>query len=190
MALPVADYPDYLIYEDGRVWSKKTNKFLTLSTTSSGYKYVQLFNDEGHRNFFVHRLVASAYIPNPLNLPQVNHKDENKANNKADNLEWCSAKYNMNYGEGAKTRHLKIDYTKPIYKEIARKNGKKVSVPVLMLDSFGNVIARYCSSAEASRCTGIYVSNISRAANNPRLRAGGFFWKKEGSVDLSAYQFS
>lgn len=189
MALPVADYPDYLIYEDGRVWSNKTNKFLKASTTLTGYKYVQLFNDNGHQNKLIHRLVAFAFIPNPLNLPQINHKDENKANNKLDNLEWCTAKYNMNYGEGTKTRRLKIDYTKPCYAENARINGKTVSVPVDMYSKNGTFLKSFPSFIEASRITGISKSGIARTANGKRKSAGGFVWKRRGN-DLLAYQFS
>ena len=177
MAIPVADYPDYLVYEDGRVWSNKTNKFLKESTTPTGYKYVQLFNDEGHRNMFIHRLVASAYIPNLLNLPQVNHKDENPANNHVSNLEWCTAKYNMNYGEGAKKRHEKIDYSKPCYRENAIKNGKKVSVPVVMLSN-GIEINRFASAKEASKATGITHSSILRAVHKERATAGGYTWER------------
>lgn len=64
-----------------------------------GYLKVTLTDAHGHKALcFVHRLVASAFIPNPSNLPQINHKDENKANNHVENLEWCTAKYNINYG--------------------------------------------------------------------------------------------
>ena len=69
-------------------------KMLGLTITRKGY--VVASTKDGPK--YVHRLVAEAFIPNPDNLPQVNHKDENKANNRADNLEWCTDKYNVNYG--------------------------------------------------------------------------------------------
>ena len=65
---------------------------------SGNYRKVVLWSGGKYKNCLVHRLVAEAFIPNPDNLPQVNHLDENKYNNRADNLEWCTAKYNMNYG--------------------------------------------------------------------------------------------
>lgn len=63
-----------------------------------GYKGVLLKLNKKNKWELVHRLVAKAFIPNPNNLPQVNHKDENKLNNLVDNLEWCDSKYNNNYG--------------------------------------------------------------------------------------------
>lgn len=73
-------------------------RILKAKIKKGGYLEVNL-NYLGSKKFFqIHRLVAQAFIPNPNNLPQVNHKDENTSNNQVDNLEWCSAKYNCNYG--------------------------------------------------------------------------------------------
>lgn len=73
-------------------------KLLSLNSTDDDYISVALTKDSIGIFYSVHRLVAQAFIPNPDNLPQVNHKDENPSNNCADNLEWCTAKYNCNYG--------------------------------------------------------------------------------------------
>ena len=132
MAIPVVGYENYLIYPDGKVFSTKSNKFLKPNITPQGYKSVELFNNNGSKRLLIHRLVAQAFIPNPENLPQVNHKDENPSNNSMDNLEWCTAKYNMNYGNGAITRHQKIDYTAEVFKRIGRENGKAVCRPAIL----------------------------------------------------------
>lgn len=64
-----------------------------------GYKYVFLYDGHSNRKcMFVHRLVAMAFLKNPDNLPQINHKDEDTSNNRVDNLEWCTSEYNSNYG--------------------------------------------------------------------------------------------
>ena len=63
-----------------------------------GYMYVNLRKDGVTKQQYIHRLVAQAFIPNPNNLPEVNHKDEDKTNNNVKNLEWCDRKYNINYG--------------------------------------------------------------------------------------------
>ncbi len=78
------------------------------NTTNKNYYFVVLCKN-GIRNYCrVHRLVAETFIPNPDNLPCVNHKDENKQNNNVENLEWCTIKYNTNYGSGIKRRMEKI----------------------------------------------------------------------------------
>ena len=79
-------------------------KVLSPALSRNGYPMVILVNHNKRKTRNVHRLVAEAFIPNPNNLPQVNHKDENKTNNCVDNLEWCTQKYNLNYG----TRNIKI----------------------------------------------------------------------------------
>lgn len=177
MALPVHGFPDYTVDESGKVWSKKTNKYLKPSFNERGYASVELFNKDGSKRVLIHRLVASVFLPNPQNHPQVNHKDENPSNNAVSNLEWCTAKYNMNYGIGGKTRHLKIDYTKPCYRENAIKNGKKVCKAVAMYTEDGKFINEYESAAEASKETGIYKTNITRSARTNKYKAGGYVWR-------------
>ena len=81
---------------------------------NDGYCLVTLCDGKRSKTGKVHRLVAFAFIPNPDNLPEINHIDENKENNRADNLEWCSTKYNLTYGSrkgmmaGTKNNHAKL----------------------------------------------------------------------------------
>ena len=100
----IRDYPNYSINELGDVFNNKTGLRLK-QTIKKGYYLVYLYNENGRKCFLVHRLVATIFIPNPYDLPEVNHKDENPLNNCVENLEWCSPKYNCNYGtHGDKVR--------------------------------------------------------------------------------------
>lgn len=89
----------YAITSCGRVWSYRSKKFLIPQKSKSGYWHIGLYKDGERKNFLLHRLVTEAYLDNPDNLPEVNHKDECKDHNYLGNLEWCDRKYNMNYGE-------------------------------------------------------------------------------------------
>ena len=104
----INNFPGYYISNTGEVKStkyqgqfkrKSSDGLLKQRTYKSGYKYVNLYKDGHMHSIKVHRLVAQAFLDNPNNLPQVNHKDENKANNDVANLEWCTAKYNMSYND-------------------------------------------------------------------------------------------
>lgn len=92
----------YAVTEDGRVWSYLSNKFLSPSI-SGGYLRVMLYKDNSSKGYYIHRLVAQAYLDNPLGLETVNHKDEDKSNNCVENLEWMTILDNLNYG----TRHTR-----------------------------------------------------------------------------------
>ena len=88
----------YAITPEGEVWSYRRKKFLVPRKGRNGYLQAGLWKNGKGKNHYIHRLVSEAFIPNPENLPQVNHKDENKENNSVENLEWCTGKYNSNYG--------------------------------------------------------------------------------------------
>ena len=105
----IKDFDGYQISNLGRVKSfkqKKDGRILPL-IKQKNYLYVSLSKHSKEIRRLVHRLVAEAFIPNPDNLPEVNHKDEDTMNNEVENLEWCTAKYNMNYG----TRNIRIRET-------------------------------------------------------------------------------
>ena len=92
------NYSNYRIFPDGRIYSEFINKFIIPTFDSGKYLQVTLVNDEGERKTIkVHRLVASAFIPNLDECREINHKDFNKENNSVSNLEWCDRKYNVNY---------------------------------------------------------------------------------------------
>lgn len=104
---PIKNYPNYEISATGQVRNRNTGRLLKQFIKESkggSYKGVFLYNADGRRMLLVHRLVAETFIPNPEHLPQVNHIDENSLNNKAENLEWCTAKYNVNYGNHNRRR--------------------------------------------------------------------------------------
>ena len=83
-------------------------KELSLGMNNKGYYLVTLSKNNIHKTFLVHQLVAKTFIPNPDNFSIINHKDENPTNNNVENLEWCTQKYNVNYGTGKEKQILKV----------------------------------------------------------------------------------
>ena len=115
----------YQVSNMGRVKSVKSGRIRKLSQGKTGYLFIGLHKNKQNKQFYVHRLVALMFLPNPNNLPQVNHKDENKENNYMENLEWCTCEYNLNYG----THNERVSKTKQenprIYTEQERENASK-----------------------------------------------------------------
>lgn len=95
----IKDYPNYSINENGVLKSSHVSKLLKPRAAGRGYLCYQLRNEHGTKNLYIHRLVAQTFIPNPNNLPQVDHIDGNKHNNNVSNLRWVDNRTNMiSYG--------------------------------------------------------------------------------------------
>ena len=113
----------YVKYSNGRIHLHK-GKVLSPVKDKYGYLTVVLSCNGKQKTIKIHRLVAQAFLPNPDNLPQVNHRDEVKLNNCVDNLEWCSAKYNLSYGTARireRDTKIKNGYYTGLSKEEYRK---------------------------------------------------------------------
>ena len=150
-----SNFPNYNISEDGIITNSK-GKIIKGEISNNGYRRVSLSNNEvKHKKMSVHRLVAETYIPNPHNYPEVNHKNENKLDNRVSNLEWCSTLDNLNHSRViekasvAKFRKVKCVTTGKIYNSIK----------------------------EAADKLGLYHSNIIACCNGRRATCGGLEWE-------------
>lgn len=137
----------------GRVLKPSSNK------SKQGYLFVFLCKNGTPKRFYLHRLVARAFIPNPLNLPYINHKDENPQNNSADNLEWCTQVYNINYGQRA------------------HKYSKSRMIPILQIGKDGRTVAEWESAKTAGSALGFHAGTLTNACRGKIRSYKGFLWK-------------
>lgn len=142
-------------------------KIMKQDKKKNGYMQICLRRQQVHKQVLVHRLVADAFIPNVDNLPEVNHKDENKENNCVENLEWCTQAYNNSYGEGHKQRS----------KNAIKYAIQKQSMPVLQYSLEGKLLAEYYSATEAARKNNCRQGGISECCNGRQKTAYGYVWK-------------
>lgn len=172
--LPIKGYENYHISNIGRVKSLERTDSYTLNGKTiyrhkkeiilkqcydgNGYLMVRLFNTVSPKGrlFKVHRLVGEVFIPNPNNLPCINHIDEDKTNNVVENLEWCDVSYNNKYG----TR-----LTRAIEKE---------KIPIEAFDTYGNIILQFESVNEAKR-NGFL--NAGECCRGKYKTCGGYKWR-------------
>lgn len=138
---------------------KYKEQLLSLQNNNEGYKFVILQNAGKRMTKYVQVLVAEAFIPNPDNLPYVNHKDENKSNNTVSNLEWCTAQYNNCYGS-------RLD-------RISAKYGRSI----IQYDLEGNFIKEWDSTRLAALSMKCDKKNINCCLTGKTKTACGFKWK-------------
>ena len=159
----------YKVSNTGRVISFKQSRFskgndfyeLMQKPRGGRYKIVYLSINGKGNGYLVHRLVAKAFVPNPENCPCVNHKDEDIYNNMSYNLEWCSHKYNCNYGTRTERIKANMPQNKAVYQ----------------LSMSGEIIASYKTIKEASKETGISAGHICSVCKGEREYANGYKWR-------------
>ena len=152
----------YQVSNQGRVRSlnyRKTGKTQVLKPglSGNGYLNVQLVKNNKIKHVLVHRLVALAFIPNPDNKPQINHKSEDKTLNTVENIEWATAKENINWG----TRNKKV--------------ANKLSKPIAQKKLDGTIVKIWPSVNEAGR-NGFEQANICDCCNGKRKTHKGYLW--------------
>ena len=150
----ISGYDNYYITEDGKVYNAKTGRYLKVTLRPVGYCAVNLSKNGVYKSFYVHRLVAEAFIPNPEHKPYINHIDENKSNNHISNLEWCTQKENINAGT------------------VIQRRAKACGQPIQCVET-GQIFESY---AAAGRFINSDKSDIRKVANNPRRTLKGYHW--------------
>lgn len=161
--LPVVGYEGrYFISDHGRVKNAYGKILRSDTRLKTGYKYVILRNGTSGFHANIHRLVALAFIPNPDNLPIINHKNENRADNRVENLEWCTMSYNIRVS-------TKFQET---FRAIIQKNKS------------GEIIGKHASIHEAARAIG-KPQSATAICKCARVRAG----LKNGNPDMTVYGF-
>lgn len=172
----------YQVTSYGRVYSLISKKFLKPQKEKEGYLRVNLYKNNKMKHYPIHRLVAQAFILNPSKLPQINHISEDKTDNRVSNLEYCTAKYNVNYGTRTK-RAVAKRLQNPNWMASIRKHLKaiheKKSKAVLQLTKEGIFVAEYPSAIEAEKQTRIDKSSIGKCCRGDKnhSHAGNFLWK-------------
>lgn len=165
----IPDYPSYEVSNLGAVRNRQTKTIkMQRVSRSTGYVIVNLYprGCSHHKALLVHRLVASAFVINKRNLPCVNHMDENKQNNYANNLEWVTYKENNNYG----TRGQRISASNKGKHHSPREHFPK---PVIAIDQNGHA-KRYCSMTKCAESLGLSRPSISMVISGKMKRTKGY----------------
>lgn len=171
----IKGYPKYQISNEGRVWSKKHQIYLKPRINKSGYYQVCMMCINGKiKTEVIHRLVAINFIPNPDNLPQVNHKDGNKLNNNIDNLEWCTAKENTKHAYDNNLGGFKDRANKQI-DELHKSSPHDVIVDVYY---DGEYKGRFSTKSKAAEYAKVSVKTVYNRLHNRFTKRSGWDFKE------------
>ena len=177
MSRPKYNFNDYIITRDGNVISP-SGKTLKGRVTKNGYLRVIISG----KYYYIHRLVADAFIPNEDNKPQIDHKNGNKKDNRVENLRWVTSYENMN-NQLTKDKIKNIMIGKKRSKESVDKQRKTIksknNYVIVQLNKNNQIIATYDTIADASYCTNLCASDIGRCCSGKRLSCGGYKWVKK-----------
>lgn len=166
----VSNYGRVKSYNRSKRHSLDKSHFLKPTVCNHGYEEITLYKNTKRQKFLVHRLVAQYFLENPHNYPCINHKDENKLNNRFDNLEWCSYQYNNSYGT-ARIRMI-----------------EKEAYGVDQFTISGHWIATYVSVGTASRLLNIPVHSIRDCCRGVCSTAYGYKWEYPKTATQSCVQ--
>ena len=181
-----------------KVWNSGKGCYVTVperilkAGKAKGYLRVRLYKEGKVKNYYVHRLVGQEFLENPMGYTELNHLDEDKENNRADNLEFCSKSYNINYGtrnkrvaekvsEKLKGKKHSEEHNKKVSEKLkgrkqTEEHIKKRSKPVFSVNKESGLIMWWKSAKEAERCTGIDHGNIIKCCKGKYNSAGNHIW--------------
>lgn len=165
----------YMVSNLGNVKSlkyggKDCEKNLTPKVNNCGRLWVELFRNGERKQFLIHRLVAKAFIQNPNNLPQINHIDENPKNNRVENLEWCTGKYNIEYYHERHPEAARCRKHSPKYK-------RRLNAKIKQVDKTGNTVRTWDDARTIVLETGFNQWSITQCCDGKRRTAYGFKWQ-------------
>lgn len=171
----IKGFSDYAVSDTGNVYSLKNKQQaikLKPILTQTGYLTVSLRKDSKSYVKRIHRLVMETFVSNVKKLPQVNHKDGNKTNNRIENLEWCTCSENLKHA-------YRVLKRPPSHSMLGRLGIESPThIPVLQIKN-NTIVAKFYGLHEACRKTGVCYQNIYKCCKGKRETAGGFQWKYE-----------
>jgi len=175
---PIPNYEGYYEASNlGRIRSiYRYKRVLKPMISNTGYERVDLFKNRHRRQYSVHRLVAITFVDNPDNKPFVNHRDENKINNCADNLEWVTHVENCRYGTAIERRTKHFDYSKRKINNAGQIEA--CSKPIAQYTKDGRFVRNWKSASECARKNGWQISNIRRCCKKEYATAYGFVFRE------------
>lgn len=176
-------YPKYQVSTEGKIRNAETHRIYAQWLGKDGYLRMEMWLDGKRKGMLVHRMVALCYLENPLNLPEVNHKNKIKSDNRVENLEWVTRQENMDHRNADPKIQEQMHQLGLRAKEW---NLKHTAKPVASYDLDGNLLKVYPSLISAERDAGINRKYIRACLKGERLSAGGRIWRKiEGSTTIS-----